>query len=258
MKVLKITHLLLLLISTGLYSFREYANIQLTIFEGTHEQIPQALALIPIDEKTPLKYNIVTIGDSNASNADGWVAQLKERMPHSKIVNISQGGRAIGFDNNGRKTLNALKNIDTYLDEAQKQIGNGKYDYLIVCLGTNDTKNMFAERQNEIPDNFRKLLDKIKKHRLSKNSKPRLICVSPPPITRSDTDSKYKGSNERLVLLFPELQSIALEKGFTFIDVYHPLLDVFDYYSPDGVHMLGEGQKIISSQIVNELEKVKE
>ena len=107
----------------SIYLSREFENIQLTVFEGGHEQLPQALGLIPVKTKTDLALNIFTLGDSNGANPGGWVDQLKAMMPNSNFVNISRGGRTIGFDNNGSADLNALRNIDNYLDDAQKQIG---------------------------------------------------------------------------------------------------------------------------------------
>ena len=74
-------------------------------------------------------------------------------MPESSIVNLSESGRTIGFDNNGRERLNALKNIDSYLDKAQ--VEKKRYDYIIVCLGTNDSKKMFDSRQEEVSENLK-------------------------------------------------------------------------------------------------------
>lgn len=238
----------------SIYLSREFENIQLTIFEGGHEQLPQALGLIPVKPKTELALNIFTLGDSNGANLGGWVDQLKAMLPNSNFVNISRGGRTIGFDNNGSADLNALRNIDTYLNDAQKQIRKKKYDYVIVCLGTNDTKKDFADRQAEVVANFDALLTKIKSHQLSRKSKPRFIYVSPPPIRTTNILAKYLGANERLGLLVPKLSELAQKKGFDVIDAYHPLLGILDYYAADGVHMAGEGQQIISAKIVEKIE----
>ena len=242
------------LFGRSIYLSREYKNIRLTIFEGGHEQIPQALALLPCNNTTSLKYNILTIGDSNAQNKDGWVDQLKKMMPDSRIVNISRSGRTIGFDNNGHKDLNALRNIDAFLDEAQSQIGNQTYDYIMICLGTNDTKNEFSEQQDEVVANFEKLLDKIKSHPLSKKSKAKCIYITPPPVKTKDIAPKYEGCNERLALLIPQFETIATRKKFDVINVYQPLTGIFDDYAPDGVHMLGAGQEIIALQIIEAIQ----
>lgn len=240
------------LFGRNIYLFREYEDIQLTVFEGGHEQIPQALALIPYQQTEDLQYNILTIGDSNGNNKGGWVDQLKAMLPQSKIVNNSKGGRTIGFDNNGRKELNGLHMIDKFLDSAQGAI-DSPYDFVIVCLGTNDTKKEFDERQGEVPSNFEKLLEKIKNHQLSKKSTPKFIFVTPPPIRVKDIAEKYEGGNDRLKRLVPQLKTIAEQKGFEVLDIFNPLQGVFDYYAPDGVHMEKYGQEIIASQIVEKL-----
>lgn len=244
----------------NIYLLREHENIGLTIFEGRHEQLPQALGLIPYEKQTDMKKNILVLGDSNAADKDGWVDQLKKMMPQSSFVNSSKSGRTIGFDNNGKSTLNMLKNIDSCLDEALNQMGKGKCDYIIVCLGTNDTKNEFAERQNEVLVNFELLLDKIKTHKLYKKSNPKLIFVTPPPIRTTDVSKKYSGSKERLNLLIPQLKVIAEKKKNKVIDVYRPLLGILDYYASDGVHMSAKGQEIIAMKIIeeiNDLENIK-
>ncbi|WP_294546732.1 SGNH/GDSL hydrolase family protein [uncultured Bacteroides sp.] len=232
-----------------IHLMRKYKNIQLIVFEGKHEQIPQALGLVPCNKVKSLSYNILTIGDSNGQKKDGWVVQLKKMLPESTVVNISEAGRAIGFDNNNKERLNALRNIDSYLEQAQME--KKKYDYIIVCLGTNDTKKMFKDKQGEVPKNFERLLDRIKGHRLCKGPKTKLIFVTPPPLREENISSKYQGSNERLNLLMPELISVAVNRGFKVVDVYHPLLGILDYYAADGVHMAGAGQEIIASQIIN-------
>lgn len=231
------------------YLVRKYGNIQLTVFESDYEQIPQVLGLIPYNKKiTGLKYNILTIGDSNGQKKDGWAVQLRKMLPESTIINNSEAGRTIGFDNNGKERLNGLKNIDSYLDQAQ--IEKKKYDYIILCLGTNDTKRMFEARQSEVILNFEKLLNKIKKHTLYKGSDTKLIFVTPPPLRERNISSKFKDSSQRLNNLIPELVSMASQEGFSVVDVYHPLLGVLDYYAGDGIHMAGAGQEIVASNII--------
>ncbi|MEY2868364.1 MAG: hypothetical protein RIR01_793 [Bacteroidota bacterium] len=245
------------LFDRNIYLSREFENIQLTIFEGGHEQIPQALGLIPVKKTSDSKYNILTLGDSNGEIKMGWVTQLKKMLPNANIVNISKSGRTIGFDNNGRKELNALANVDDYLNEAQAKIGNKKYDFIIVCLGTNDTKKDFADKQKEVVANFDTLLSKITQHPLSKKSKPKFIYVTPPPMRTKNILEKYNGGNERIEQLVPQFTSIAQAKKFAVIDVYHPLLGILDYYAEDGIHMASSGQEIIAAEIIETIQKIK-
>ena len=235
------------------YLDKQAGNIHLTIFEGGHEQLPQALSYLPVHRTNPAPYRILTIGDSNGEIKGGWVEQLQKYLPHAKVVNISQSGRTIGFDNGGKEELNALKNIDDYLAEGAQKSEGSAYDFIVVCLGTNDTKSEFADRQDEVIDNYSALLTKIRKHRLA-TRKTRLICVSPPPMGEKDMQAKYVGGNKRLAALVPQLQAKAQELGFEFVDVYHPLLGVSDHYAKDGVHMAAPGQAILASRILATLE----
>lgn len=239
----------------SVYLHKKYGDISLTIFEGGHEQLPQALSLLPFENQTSdLALKIFTIGDSNGNNPGGWVDQLKAAMPASDVFNLSQGGRTIGFDNGGREELNALRNVDSYMERARKSIGNKKYDYIIVCLGTNDTKAEFDALQDEVVVNFNALLDRIVKNRLTKRSEPKLIFVTPPPMGVGGMQLKYDGGNDRLKVLVPKLMKIAGDHGFSVIDIYHPLQQVFRTYAEDGVHMSPEGQVIVAQKVVECIE----
>lgn len=122
--------------------------------------------------------------------------------------------------NNGKERLNALKNIDSYLDKAQAE--KKCYDYIIVCLGTNDSKKMFASRQGEVSENLKVLLAKIKKHKLCRSGKTKFIYVTPPPLRDENVSSKYQDSGKRLARLVPELETVALKQGFDVVDIYSP------------------------------------
>lgn len=240
------------LFGRNVYLQKQTDNIHLTIFEGTHEQLPQALACIPVQQQEQNPYHILTIGDSNGEIVGGWVDQLRQRLPKARIVNMSESGRTIGFDNSGVPRSNALRNMDSYLVEAKKRSNKTAYDLIIVCLGTNDTKSEFSNRQDEVLGNFSKLLTKIRKHAIA-GKKTRLLYVTPPPIV--EKSEKYQGSNERLAILVPQLMRKAQSLGFEPINVYDPLLGVLDHYAKDGLHMVAEGQALLAAQIVAALNK---
>ncbi len=234
------------------YLERHTEYIHLTIFDGSHEQLPQALACIPVQQIDPSPYQILTIGDSNGQVKGGWVDQLKHDLPNAKIINISASGRTIGFDPEGNAEGNALRNIDRYLVEAREKRNETPYDFIVVCLGTNDTKVEFKDRQSEISKNLSSLLTKIKAHSIATKS-TRLLYVSPPPIVAKS--AKYLNSDKRLATLLPQLKATASALGFEFVDTYHPLLGIFDYYAEDGLHMSEGGQAILASQIITVMEK---
>ena len=234
---------------------KSYGPVHLTVFEGGHEMLPRALSMIPAAEpRLEGRRNIFTIGDSNGNNTGGWVDQLKAMIPEANVFNTSQGGRTIAFDNNGREELNALRNLDNYLKGAEEHIGNGKYDYIIVCLGTNDTKTEFADRQDEAAESFRVMLERIQRSRLARRSRSKLIFVTPPPMGRQNPLVQNTERNERIGALIEKLSAVAAEKGVPVIDVYHPMLGVFHNYAPDGTHMAPAGQRIIAARIVEQIE----
>lgn len=151
----------------GVHLARSYGNVSLTLFEGGHEQLPQALSLLPVGNPYKKKtWRIYAVSDSNGEKHDGWVDRLKTLLPRAAIHNNSRSGRTIGFDNNGDPGLNALHNIDSDLADADRHFGNGGCDAVVVCLGTNDVKAVFADRQPEVAENFDRLLERISRSRL--------------------------------------------------------------------------------------------
>jgi lysophospholipase L1-like esterase len=161
-------------------------NLSLIIFEGGHEMlVPQALALLPVGKaQNRQSLTILTIGDSNGAAENGWPAQLRKLLPFSTIINKSISGNTIGFDNLEQEKLNTLKNIDRYLNEAITELGADRnFNMILIGLGTNDTKKIFENRQNEVPENLQILIKKIKdKIEFSEDKIPLIIIISPPPM----------------------------------------------------------------------------
>ena len=126
-------------------------------------------------------------------------------------------------------------------------------DAIVVCLGTNDTKAVFADRQHEVADNFTRLLETISRSGWVRRTSPRCIFVTPPPMNDAQAGPKYTGGNERLGRLIPELTAIARRYGWEVIDIYHPIQPFFKEYAPDGVHMTADGQRIVAQKILDRL-----
>ena len=135
---------------------------------------------------------LLTIGDSNGASAHGWVVQLQNSMPDARIINRSFSGNTIGFDNNGQAKLNTLRNIDNYITTAINEAKPQSIDKILICLGTNDCKAVYADSQAQVPLNMRKLITVIRE-RLNGNT-PAIIIISPPPYgPDSILPDKYKG-----------------------------------------------------------------
>ena len=169
-----------------IHLIREVPRLRFTLVEDTHERIvPQTLALTPVtDEKNLQILNILIIGDSNAAAEFGYPYQLCKLLPYSTIINKSISGNTIGFDNLDQEKLNTLKKIDYDLEETYSFLGKDKeLDYILIGLGTNDTKRIFADRQKEVSKNLSQLIKMVKHYITDHKRKIPINCiVSPPPM----------------------------------------------------------------------------
>ncbi len=242
-----------------IHLIRELPNLSLTIFEGGHEMIvPQALALLQTsDEKQP-RLKILTIGDSNGAVEYGWPQQLRKLLPFSTIVNKSISGNTIGFDNLDQSKLNTLKNIDRYLEEACQELGgSGIFDYILINLGTNDTKRIFIGRQREVAQNMTTLVQMITKYMSDHHKTLPSICIlTPSPMDEHKVNKeKYGGGDERIQKNNLQFKKVALKTRVDFLDTYTTLKQGFNEKTEDGVHLVEKSQFQMSCEIMNYLTK---
>ncbi|MBD0777864.1 prolyl oligopeptidase family serine peptidase [Maribacter sp. ANRC-HE7] len=222
--------------------------VRITIFEGTHE------CLTDVALNQVISSNILAIGDSNGAKQNGWVNQLKKTNFQDFIYNTSISGNTIGFDNLNQTKLNTLRNIDNYMDEANKKLGG--LDKIVIMLGTNDCKAVFEKRKREIPHNMNKLLKKIKAHPAYIKNKPQIYVISPPPCGEDHImKEKYYGSSKRVHWLFPKFQKVAESNDCKYIDIYTKLSPQWPTLAKDGIHPEEEGQ-ILMSKLIDEQMKL--
>ncbi|HPN60234.1 MAG TPA: GDSL-type esterase/lipase family protein, partial [Chitinophagaceae bacterium] len=229
---------------------------------GGHEMlVPSALTLISADHiKNTGKLNILAIGDSNGAAANGWPNQMQKLLPYSTILNSCISGNTIGFDNLGQEKLNTLKNINRYLDEAYRQLGpSGQLDYILIGLGTNDTKTIFNEQQKEIPELLAKLLEQIKNHLQVNNKKsPAIILLLPPPVEEQKADqAKYGGSAGRLQINQPLFKMVAASHQAAIIDLSILRAELTDELTIDGIHLTVKAQFRVAAIILEYINKGK-
>ncbi|WP_339717524.1 GDSL-type esterase/lipase family protein [Cyclobacterium amurskyense] len=218
--------------------------IKLTIFEGTHE----CLTSVALDQVDTDK--VLVIGDSNGAKENGWVDQLKKTYFEDFIYNTSISGNTIGFNNNDQKKLNTLLNVDRYMNEADQNLHG--LDKVVIMLGTNDCKAVFAPRKEEIPAKMATLLQKVKTHPVYVKYKPEIYVISPTPCGEDAImKEKYHGSSERVKWLVPELKRVAELNGSRYIDIHTTLSPQWDSLAKDGIHPEENGQ-IMMSKIIQE------
>jgi lysophospholipase L1-like esterase len=218
--------------------------------------LPESRAGLPDNQKhKDASLKILAIGDSNGALPDGWVVQLKKLHPNDSILNISISGNTIGFINNGRKSLNTLVNINSYLDKAWSQLG--KIDVILFMIGTNDCKAVFRDSLQLVPGNMKKIINIVKQSSRQHKSSPSICIVSPPPFGPDElVGEKYAGGLDRVTRLNSMLQELAAVEDIFYIDTFHILAPVFKTLTIDGVHLNGDGQMIIARVIQENLKYI--
>jgi len=201
--------------------------------------------------------NIFTLGDSNGTFPYSWPEQLKKLLSGSQVFNISRSGKTIGFVNNGDSTLNSLLTIDENLKKAADFTGNRPFDFIVLQLGTNDGKNVFAALQAEVPVNMDNLIKKIKNCPYPSINKAKIIIVSPPPYgTKAEATGKYTGGKKRVEDMSRAFKKIAARNHCLFVNGYlTPGLDI-ETMTNDGLHLDAAGSEKLMEPVVKLITKI--
>ena len=220
-------------------------RIFITLFEGSHEMLTDvALDHIPVQ-------TILAIGDSNGQMAGGWVDQLKAIRKNDMIINESISGNTIGFVNNGNPSLNTVLNMEGYLKKHDPQ--RGSLDRILILLGTNDCKAVFADRMDEVPDNYQELLNIIRRY-YQGFQQPEILMISAPPYGSDEIlINKYRGAGKRVQNLNRQLYNVAKKNQVLYVNIHSKLLPIIQYVSEDGVHLTPAGHQLIAEMINEKL-----
>ena len=206
-------------------------------------------AQTPATSDKPL--NIFTLGDSNGTFPQSWPRQLELALPRAQVFNISKSGRTIGFVNNGDSTLNSLLVIDENLRKAAEFTKDRPFDFVVLELGTNDAKAVFADRQKEVPVNLETLIHKINTCPYPAIRQARIIIISPPPYgTKAEALAKYQGGNARVSSMAKAFQKVARRTHSLFVNGYKtPGLDI-NTMTADGLHLDADGSRRLVAPVL--------
>ncbi|MBE7171490.1 MAG: hypothetical protein INR73_12920 [Williamsia sp.] len=182
--------------------------------------------------------NIFTLGDSNGTFPWSWPQQFKWALPNTRVFNISKSGRTIGFVNNGDSTLNSLLVIDENLRKAAANAKERPFDFIVLQLGTNDAKAVFAGRQHEVPQNLDRLIKTIRNCPYSSISRAKIIVIAPPPYgAKAISTEKYAGGDKRVQDMSTAFEKVAKQNNCLFVNGWAtPQLDI-NAMTPDGLHL---------------------
>ncbi len=155
-------------------------------------------------------------------------------------------GNTLGFNNNNQDTLNTLRNIESYIERGKAQLG--KIDKILILLGSNDCKAVYAGKTAESISNLNALIHKIKAG--FPTNQPTILLISPPPAADDSllTD-KYKGMSKKLKKLIPKMQKVAQKNDIPFLNIFQPLYSDRNTLTSDGVHYKKEGYQLMAQKI---------
>ncbi len=212
--------------------------------------LPIALASQPT-APTRKALNIFTLGDSNGTFPDSWPTQLQRALPTAQVFNLSKSGRTIGFVNNGDSTLNSLLVIGENLQKAAEFTQTRPFDFVVLELGTNDAKAVFAARQREVATNLETLVRTIKGSRYPVISRAKIIIISPPPYgSKAEALPKYAGGNHRVQAMSNAFQRVAKRNQCLFVDGFHtPGLNI-ETMTADGLHLDAVGSQKLMVPVI--------
>jgi lysophospholipase L1-like esterase len=197
---------------------------------------------------------ILTIGDSNGVVNGGWPTALAAILKEDSIFNHSEGGRTIGFDNCGKMSWNALRNINSYLKWGLKQSRQKPLDEVIILLGTNDSKTCFDNQKHRVAPNLIKLIKKIRNFDNSNNPPPHITIVTPPPYAPDSLVLKRAiGGDYRVRLLVPQFRDVALQYHCALVNIYPLIKSRFHDAVMDHVHLNEKGHAIVAEAIAEVL-----
>lgn len=206
-------------------------------------------ARLPVPARRTL--NVFTLGDSNGIQPYSWPKQLELARPNTRVFNLSRSGRTIGFVNNGDSSLNSLLVVEENMRKAAAFTRDWPFDYIVLALGTNDAKAVFADRQSEVPANLEKLIQCLQRSPYPVISGARIIIIGPPPQGRkAEATAKYQGGNPRVERMSEAFREVARRTGCQFVDGYRtPGLDM-ETMSADGIHLDAVGsQKLVAPML---------
>lgn len=198
------------------------------------------------------KLNILTLGDSNGSFPHSWPVQIKLALPNAEVFNISKSGRTVGFVNNGDTTLNALMVINESLKKAAEHTGSAPYDFVVIDLGTNDGKAVFADKQKEVPANYEKLIKTIQGSSYGVINHAKIVIISPTPYgSKAEGTEKYAGGSARVKAMSVAFEKIAKKYHCLFVNGLEIKgLDI-ETQTADGLHLDATASRRLIEPVVN-------
>lgn len=137
-------------------------------------------------------FNILCFGDSNTHGFDPdttgrydistrWTGRVSRILGDDfRIIEAGTNGMTVGFGDNDGMYFNGTKCLPTYL------LSQRPLDGIVIMLGTNDTKAVFASNAKEITEKMRLLIHSIRSSPFIPAASVRIILIAPVPLIIQD------------------------------------------------------------------------
>jgi len=193
-----------------------------------------------------------SMGKQRFDTSIRWPSLLQKKLKKEyEVIEEGLGARTTSFDDprpdfperNGLTLLPII--LETHLP----------LDYVIIMLGTTDTKPLINKTPIEIGEGIRKLIKVIKQHRVLDNTQsPKILLVVPSIVNEkaSFASTLFKGGEEKGKALINIFKTISEEENILYLD---PTSKVKVDKAGDGVHLDKKGHKRLAKMIAEKINK---
>lgn len=207
---------------------------------------------------------IICYGDSNTFGHNAvtfirydentrWCGILRNNMSgKAEIIELGLNGRTIMTDDLLRNDRNAYKSIENDLEGISS-------DLFVVMLGTNDCKYDFGLSADDIADNMKKFLEKVKKILSETSPSAEILLISPVSMTEECVASplEFDLSSCRVSeQLGEKYEILAKEMNIHFADADEWNVELTAdgcHYTPGGHKTFAENVTKVISEIIKEM-----
>jgi lysophospholipase L1-like esterase len=194
----------------------------------------------------------LSMGSKRYSTNERWTCILQNLLGQSyEVIEEGLGARTTMFDDprpefperNGLKTLSII--LESHLP----------LDFVILMLGTTDTKEMMNLKSTDIAKGMENLIKTIKKFRvLDGTINPKILVIVPPIVKENTKFAKklFMGATKKSTELIKLYENLCEKEKVLFLD---PTKSV-KVDGKEGIHINVKNHKILAKLIYNKLKNI--
>ncbi|MCI8466398.1 MAG: SGNH/GDSL hydrolase family protein [Lachnospiraceae bacterium] len=192
-------------------------------------------------------FNILCFGDSNTwgyvpresrrySKTERWTGLMAAALgAEFHVIEEGLNGRTTAFTDYLEPYRNGLDSA------APCMLSHAPLDFIILMLGTNDTKPRYCVSSGEITEGMENLIRTLRFHYPTKKyPMPPILLVAPGPLAAIEEEYAFDSSSSRKVKeLVPRYEALAKEMDCLFFNAQSVLTE--EDLGGDGIHLKKEG-----------------